>query len=55
MLDRLSIDQLHHKVPSVFTEIAGNHTSQKYKIISTIQVIQGLETQGFVPVKAEIT
>jgi hypothetical protein len=52
MLDRLSIDQLHRKVPSVFTEIAANHTSQKYKIISTIQVIQGLETQGFVPVKA---
>jgi hypothetical protein len=52
MFDRLSIDQLQHRVPSVFTGSAANNTSEKYKVISTIQVIQVLETQGFVPVKA---
>jgi hypothetical protein len=52
MFDRLSIEQLHRNVPSIFTESPALHTSDKYKLISTLQVIQALETEGFVPVKA---
>jgi hypothetical protein len=52
MFASLSKDQLRHKVPSVFTESASIHTSEKYKLISTLEVICGLESEGFVPVKA---
>jgi hypothetical protein len=52
MLNRLSLDNLQRATPSIFTTKAAAGTSDKYKHISTIEVVQGLMKEGFMPVKA---
>jgi hypothetical protein len=52
MLNRLSLDNLQRITPSIFTTEAAAGTSDKYKHISTIEVVQGLMKEGFMPVKA---
>jgi hypothetical protein len=48
----LDIDQLRARAPSIFTTEAAEHTSSKYKHISTLEVVNGLMREGFMPVKA---
>src|SRR5271168_1422847 len=48
----LSMDDLRRTVPSVFTKEAYEKTSDKYKLISTDQIIQGMMNEGFMPVAA---
>lgn len=52
MLNRLSLDNLQRITPSIFTTAGASGTSEKYKHISTIEVVQGLMKEGFMPVKA---
>jgi len=48
----LNNDHLKRFAPSVFTETAGEKTSSKYQHISTIQIVDGLASEGFLPVMA---
>jgi hypothetical protein len=52
MCNTLSLETLQHKVPSIFTTESAAGTSDKYKHISTIDVVKGLISEGFMPVKA---
>lgn len=52
MLNRLTLDNLQRTAPSIFTAEGAAGTSEKYKHISTIEVVQGLMKEGFMPVKA---
>ena len=52
MFKALLPEDLIKKVPSIFTEMAADRTSDKYQHISTIRVLDGLKREGFVPVKA---
>jgi len=52
MLNRLSLDNLERITPSIFTTESAAGTSDKYKHISTIEVVHGLMKEGFMPVKA---
>lgn len=45
----LTIDTLRCKAPSIFTQDAAEHTSDKYQHISTISVVEGLMKEGFLP------
>ena len=49
MFSSISLDTLKKKVPSVFTEASSSQTSDKYKHISTANVVHGLLNEGFVP------
>jgi hypothetical protein len=48
----LNEDQLRRYAPSVFSEQSASRVSDKYKHISTIEVVKGLMSEGFMPVKA---
>src|SRR5579863_8630376 len=48
----LSHDTLRKLAPSIFAESGSLKTSEKYAHISTIQVIDALSKEGFIPVKA---
>ena len=48
----LSHDQLRKVAPSIFAESGSLKTSDKYAHISTIQVIDALANEGYIPVKA---
>jgi hypothetical protein len=48
----LSLDTLVRVAPSIFTTTGAATTSEKYKHISTFEVIKGLMSEGFMPVKA---
>ncbi len=48
----LNLDQLQKKCPSIFAQKGRDDTSCKYGFIPTLSVIQGLEKEGFYPVKA---
>ena len=48
----LTTDQLMHAVPSAFAEAAHDSRSARYAHIPTIGVIEGLRSEGFLPVKA---
>lgn len=50
--EALTTDQLRIKVPSIFTQGGSDKTSDKYTHISTIEIVQGLMKEGFVPVRA---
>jgi hypothetical protein len=52
MFNTLSLETLQRKVPSIFTTESAANTSDKYKHISTIDVVKGLISEGFMPVKA---
>lgn len=49
MFSSINLDALKRQVPSVFTETSSNQTSDKYKHISTANLVQGLLNEGFVP------
>ena len=48
----LTTDQLMRAVPSAFAETAHDSRSARYAHIPTIGVIEGLRSEGFLPVKA---
>ena len=48
----LSVDQLMRAVPSAFAESAHASRSARYAYIPTAQIIEGMRTEGFLPVKA---
>jgi hypothetical protein len=48
----MSLDNLQRSAPSIFTMMGAEKMSNKYKHISTIDVIRGLASEGFMPVKA---
>lgn len=52
MLNAISMDYLKQRTPSIFTAERAMGTSDKYKHISTIEVVKGLMAEGFMPVKA---
>ncbi len=52
MFKSLSFENLQQKAPSIFTSEGAAHTSKQYKHISTIEVVNGLMKEGFMPVKA---
>lgn len=49
----LTNDQLARRAPSIFTTAPHPTRSDKYQFISTIQVVDALRAQGFVPVRAD--
>jgi hypothetical protein len=52
MFNPLNLETLQSRVPSIFTTEGAAGTSDKYKHISTIDVVKGLMSEGFMPVKA---
>ncbi|MBX3709452.1 MAG: DUF945 domain-containing protein [Gammaproteobacteria bacterium] len=52
MFNALSLESLKAITPSIFTKEGAADTSNKYKHISTIDVVKGLMSEGFIPVKA---
>ena len=52
MINTLTLENLQRVTPSIFTEEGATGTSDKYKHISTIEVVKGLMSEGFMPVKA---
>ncbi len=52
MFNFLNFETLRHHVPSIFTSESAEGTSDKYKLISTIDVVNGLIKEGFMPVAA---
>lgn len=49
MLQELNKEMLSKLAPSVFTTNAHTSTSNKYQHISTLQIIEGLAKEGFIP------
>lgn len=49
MMSSINLENLKKRVPSVFTESGSNKTSDKYKHISTANIVNGLLHEGFVP------
>lgn len=49
MSNFITIDTLRSKAPSIFTQDSAENTSAKYQHISTIQVVEGLMQEGFLP------
>lgn len=49
MFKFLNLETLKHYAPSIFTAEGAEGTSQKYKHISTIEVVNGLIKEGFMP------
>jgi hypothetical protein len=52
MINSLTMENLKRLTPSIYTTEGAANTSDKYKHISTIDVITGLMSEGFMPVKA---
>ncbi len=53
MLSVVSLETLKTKVPSIFTQAAAQQTSAKYQHISTIEIINKLGSEGFLPTSAD--
>ncbi len=51
-MQTLAIENLKKIAPSIFTEIGANRTTEKYQHISTTRLIEGLRSEGFLPVWA---
>ncbi len=49
MFSSISLDNLKRIVPSIFTESGSSKTSDKYKHISTANIVNGLLNEGLVP------
>lgn len=49
----LSNDQLMKYAPSIFATSAWNGVSDRYAFIPTIEVVEGLRREGFMPVRAQ--
>ncbi len=52
MFKTVSLETLQRTAPSIFTTAGAAGTSDKYKHISTIDVVKGLASEGFTLVKA---
>lgn len=52
MFRAINLERLQRMTPSIFTTQGGARTSVKYTHISTIEVVNGLMAEGFMPVKA---
>ena len=48
----LTRDQLRRDVPAIFAEHGSHKTSARYSHISTLEVVDALEREGYLPVKA---
>ena len=48
----LSLDEIQQRAPSVFATEAWGQTSENYRFIPTVDVVNGLIANGFVPVDA---
>lgn len=46
----LTEDEMHRLAPSIFAEAAHESRSERFRPIPTIEVLRGLEREGFVPV-----
>ncbi len=51
-MQHLTIDQLAHLVPSLYTREGHENTSDRYQPISTAMVVEKLMSEGFYPTKA---
>lgn len=49
----LSNDQLHRAAPSIFATQPWEKVSDKYAFVPTIQVVDALRAEGFLPVRAQ--
>ena len=49
MSNFLTIDNLYRKAPSIFSQGSSERTSDKYQHISTLDLIEQLEKEGFRP------
>lgn len=49
----LSHEQIRNIAPSVFAASPWQGMSRKYEFIPTIEIVKGMEKEGFVPVKAQ--
>jgi hypothetical protein len=47
------MDNLYRKAPSIFTKESSERTSNKYKHISTLEIIEQLSKEGFLPTVAK--
>jgi hypothetical protein len=52
MSNFLTLNELHRKAPSIFTEGCAERTSNKYQPISTATIIEHLRQEGFMPTDA---
>jgi Domain of unknown function (DUF932) len=52
---QLSIDEIQHKAPSVFSDTAAESTSNRYLHIPTSRILEGLIKADFIPVAAKQT
>jgi hypothetical protein len=52
MFQALSNDELHRVAPSIFADQPWHKVSPKYTFIPTIDVVNSLRAEGFMPVKA---
>lgn len=48
----LSVDVLQDRIPSIFAEDAHESRSSRYVYIPTVQIVQGMVKEGFIPVQA---
>lgn len=53
MLHALTNDELFHKAPSIFATAPWNEVSDKYTFIPTIEILDAMRKEGFLPVRAE--
>jgi len=49
MFNTLNLENLRHKIPSIFTEGTAERTSDKYQHISTAKIVEKLLAEGFQP------
>ena len=47
----LSNEQLHRVAPSIFATAADENRSERYRFVPTIEVVDALRNEGFMPVK----
>jgi hypothetical protein len=52
MFNALSLQTFQRQAPSIFSENSAERTTDKYQHISTIKVIEGLASKGFMPTQA---
>jgi len=55
MIHGMTLDQIRENAPSVFGENPHSKVSDKYRFVSTAEVLEGLMDNGFVPVAAKQT
>ena len=53
--DGLSLDEMRAKLPAIFADHPHHETSDKYVYISTVDIIETLAKEGFVPHEARVS